>query len=134
VGFEESRELGELLPVSAAIAEGGSVTSLGIAAGETVLPSPRLTGRIERALGGDGQAGTVASFDGHPGEQAPEPGVVAADMQTAPLLALACSLAVEAAAVLIVAEIATGEKRLERDALEAAEKRAGRAAAAALSA
>jgi hypothetical protein len=54
-------------------------------------------------------------------------------MQTAPLLARARSLQIEAAAVLIVAEM-TGGAVLERDALEPIEKRAGRAAVAALSA
>lgn len=133
-GLGDSRKLGELLLATGAIAEGGSATSLGVAVGETVLPDPRLTGLIGEALAGDGDSGMVASFDAHPEEQAPPPGAIAADMQTAPLLARARALGIEGAAILIVAEITAGEKRLEKDALESAEKRAGRAAAAVLSA
>jgi uridine phosphorylase len=133
VGFDDSLELGGLLLATAAVAEGGSVASLGVAVGETVLPDAYLTERIERALAGEGRSGAVASFDVHPGEQAPPAGVVAADMQTAPLFACGRSLGIEAAAVLITVEIAVGEKALEKDALELAEKRAGQAAAAALS-
>jgi hypothetical protein len=55
-------------------------------------------------------------------------------MQTAPLLARARSLGIEAAALLIVAEMAGGEAKLEKEALELIEKQAGRAASAALSA
>jgi uridine phosphorylase len=133
VGLDGSCKLGELLVVTGAIAEGGSATSFGVAVGEAVLPDLDLTERIGHALAGTGVSGTVASFDAHPGEQASQPGTIAADMQTAPLLARARSLGVEGAAILIVAEIAPGEKRLERDALELVEKRAGQAAAAALS-
>ncbi|HEY6551212.1 MAG TPA: hypothetical protein VIY71_08450 [Solirubrobacterales bacterium] len=133
VGFDDDCKLGELLLATGAIAEGGSATSLGVAIGEAVLPDASLTARIEEALAGGGRPGVVASFDAHPGEGSSRPGVVAADMQTAPLLARARSLGIEAAAILITAEIAIGEKTLEKDALELAEKRAGRAAALALS-
>jgi uridine phosphorylase len=133
VGLDESRKLGELLLATAAVAEGGSVTALGVAVGERVLPDAGLTGRIEAALGDDGYPGAIASFDAHPGEQPSPPGTVAADMQTAPLLARARSLGIEAAAILITAEIAVSQKTLEKDALELAEKRAGRVAAASLS-
>lgn len=132
VGFGKSCKLGELLVVTAVIAAGGSITSLGVTVGETVLPDARLTERIEEALGVSGRSAAVASFDAHPGEQAP-PGIAAADMQTAPLLAHARSLGIEAAAILIAAEITAGEKALEKDTLELAEKRAGGAAVAALS-
>jgi uridine phosphorylase len=133
VGFDDSRELGELWVVTAAVAEGGSATSLGVAVGETVLPNARLTERIEKVLAGEGRSGVIASFDAHPDEGAPPPGVVAADMQTAPLLARARSLGIEAAAILIAVEIAAGEKTLKKDALELVEKRAGQAARAVLS-
>jgi uridine phosphorylase len=133
VGLDQGCELGGLLLATAAIAEGGSATPLGVAVGEAVLPDEGLTERVGQALAGTGTWGTVASFDAHPGGQASSPGIIAADMQTAPLLACARSLRVEGAAILIVAEIARGEKRLEEEALQLAEKRAGRAAAAALS-
>jgi uridine phosphorylase len=126
--------LGELLVVTRAIAAGGSATSVGIAVGDTVAPDDALTERTLKAIAGDSRSATIASVDGHPAEQAPSPGVVATDMQTAPLLARARSLGIAAAAVLIVAEIVDSEEALEREALELVEKRAGRAASAVLSA
>jgi uridine phosphorylase len=129
--FEESLELGEIVVVEAAIAAGGSATALGIAPGEAVVPDERLTERLGGTPEGFRRA-TVASFDAHPGDQAPRPGAVAADMQTAPLLARARALGIDAAAVLIVTEKAGGE-HLETERLEPTEKRAGRAAAAAFS-
>jgi uridine phosphorylase len=131
-GFERSLELGEILVVEAAIAAGGSATALGVAPGEAVAPDGQLTERLAEAPEGFRRT-TVASFDAHPGDQAPPPGVAAADMQTAPLLARARTLGIAAAAILIVAEKA-GEEHLEREQLEAFEKRAGLAASAVLSA
>jgi uridine phosphorylase len=125
--------LGELLVVTGAIAAGGSATSVGVGVGETVTPDEGLTKRALEAIAGDGRSATVASVDGRPAEQAP-PGVVATDMQTAPLLARARSLGIAAAAVLIVIEIIDSEEALEKEALELVEKRAGRAASAVLSA
>src|SRR3954471_772367 len=55
------RALGELVLVSAAIAVGGSATSLGVAAGETVLPDRGLTERLAAALSGNGRPATIAS-------------------------------------------------------------------------
>jgi purine-nucleoside phosphorylase len=132
-GFDGACRLGELLVVDAAIAVGGSAASHGAEAGERVAPDPLLAGRLANELGDEGRRATVASFDAHPGEQSPPAGAEAADLQTAPLLARARSLGIEAAAVLIIAEIASPERRLERDSLEEAEKRAGRAAARVLS-
>jgi uridine phosphorylase len=133
VGLDDGCTLGELVVVSEAVAEGGSATSLGVAVGETVAPGAGLTAELGKALAEDGRAGAVASFDAYTGEQALGPGIVAADMQTAPLLARARSLQIEAAAVLIVTEMTGSGVVLKRDALEPIEKRAGRAAAAALS-
>jgi uridine phosphorylase len=134
VGLDRSCKLGELLLVTEAVAAGGSAGSLGVGASERVGPSAALTERLGLELGDDGRAGAVSSFDLHPAELSrSEAGAIAADMQTAPLLARARALGVEAAAVLIVGEIAEAEDRLEADSLEAAEKRAGRAASAALS-
>lgn len=126
--------LGEMLLVSAAIAAGGSATSLGIAVGETVIPDAGLTERAGGALAEDGRPATVASIDAHPDERALPAGVAAADMQTAPLLARARSLGIAAAAILIVAEKSGSGKGLEKEALELVEKRAGRVASTALSA
>jgi uridine phosphorylase len=130
-GFEKSLELGEIVVVETAIAAGGSAAALGAAPDEAVAPDERLAERLARAPEGFRRA-TVASFDTHPGDQMPPPGVVAADMQTAPLLARARTLGIDAAAVLIVSEKAD-EGHLEREPLETAEKRAGHAAVAAFS-
>jgi uridine phosphorylase len=126
--------LGEMVLVGSAIAAGGSAASLGISVGEAVTPDADLTERVGEALGGDGRSATIASVDAHPDEGALLSGAAAADMQTAPLLARARSLGIKAAAILIVSEKPGGEKALEKEALELAEKRAGRAASAALSA
>lgn len=126
--------LGELLLVSDAIAAGGSAASLGVAIGETVPPDAALTERVAAVLAGDGRSATIASVDSHPGEPTPPSGGAATDMQTAPLLARARSLGIEAAAILIVTELPAGGMALEKEALELAEKRAGRAASTALSA
>jgi uridine phosphorylase len=125
--------LGELLVVTAAIAAGGSITSLGVTVGETVTPDEGLTEGAMNAVAPNGRPAAIASVDGHPREQPPSPGIVATDMQTAPLLARSHSLGIRAAAMLIVTETASGEAGLEKEALELVEKRAGRAASSALS-
>jgi uridine phosphorylase len=132
-GFAGACAPGELLVVSEAIAAGGSAGALGVSPGAAVLPDAKLAERLAEALGEEGRRAAVASFDAHPGEQSPRGGTVAADMQTAPLLARARSLDVEAAAVLIVSEREGEKERLEVEALAEAEKRAGRAASLALS-
>jgi uridine phosphorylase len=132
-GFAPGCRLGELLAVGAALAEGGSAQPYGASPGETVPPDPALTARLEEELSAEGRGEKVASFDAHPATQSPLPGTAAADMQTAPLLAQARSLSIAAAAVLIVAELAGAEARLEKEQLEEAEKQAGRIASRVLS-
>jgi uridine phosphorylase len=132
VSLETGPGLGELLIVGAAIAEGGSAGALGVATGARVLPDAGLTDRFENELTAAGPATTIASYDVHPNEQSRPDGVVAADMQTAPLLARARSLAIAAGTLLIVAETAGGT-RLAKEALEEVEKQAGRVASAVLS-
>jgi len=131
-GLGETLELGEILIAERAIAAGGSAAAHGVALDEVVTPDQPLTERLAEAPGGL-RRGTVASFDSHPGDKPPPPGAVAADMQTAPLLARARTLGIEAAALLIVAEKAGGA-HLDKEALETAEKRAGVAASDVLSA
>jgi uridine phosphorylase len=131
IGFDDSCELGELLWVRAAVAAGASATALGVAAGETLSAAGELSERLQM-LGEEGRPATIASFDTHPPGQPPQARVIAADMQTAPLLAQARRLEVEFAAILIVATGPNGES-LGKDRLEAAEKRAGRIAHATLS-
>ena len=132
-GFGDRCRLGELLIVSEAIAVGGSAAAHGAGAGEPVLPDAALTGRLGEEVGDGTRSATVASLDAHPTEPSAPADAVAADMQTAPLLARARTLGVEAAALLIVAEIAGTEDRLAKEPLEEAEKRAGRAASQGLS-
>jgi uridine phosphorylase len=131
-GRSRDLALGDLVLVEEAVGEGGSIASLGLAAGATVGPDPPLTGRLRGALGSDGQSAKVASVDAHPAEAPVSEEIDAVDMQTAPLLAHAHSLRVPAAAVLIVAELFDGTA-LDKDELESAEKRAGRAASGVLS-
>jgi uridine phosphorylase len=128
----ERATLGELLVVREAIAEGGSAAAHGAVTGKTVLPDPVLTELLGQALGGHGRVASVASFDTHPGEGAIRGEALAADMQTAPLLARARELGIAAAAVLIVVEQGRGAS-LEKGELEACERSAGRAASAVLS-
>lgn len=134
VGVDPSGALGDLLVVRKAIAHGGSATSLGVEPGASLAPDPTLTERLQAKLGGDGELAAVASVDAHPPAENPAGlGVAAIDMQTAPLLARATSLQIELAAVLIVSETGSGAATLEKEALEELERRAGRAASAALS-
>ncbi len=134
LGTDPGKEqLGDLLVVREAIAHGGSATALGAEPGAAVLPAPGLTERLRSELGDEAKSAAVASVDAHPAEHAPVPGAAGLDMQTAPLLARASSLEVELAAVLIVSETAGGGRRLEKEALESLERRAGQAAAFALS-
>ena len=132
-GAADTCQPGELLLVTEAVAVGGSATSLGVEVGEAVAPDPDLTERLAEALG-EGLPAVIASVDSHPGERALPSGVIAADMQTAPLLARARSLGIAAAAILIVSEVVGDGTVLEKDALEPVEKLAGRAASAVLSA
>jgi uridine phosphorylase len=133
VAFGPERELGELVLVGEAIAGGGSAGPLGVGVGETVLPDVALSRRLAEALGGGHEPAGIVSYDAHPARERRRAGTLAADMQTAPLLAAALALGVAAAALLIVAETAGGQGRLDLEALADAERRAGDAASAALS-
>jgi uridine phosphorylase len=133
VGLEAGKAPGELLLVRAAIAAGGSAASLGVGAGTAVPPDPDLTEGLAAELGDDCRPAVVASVDTHPPALSDAADAIAADMQTAPLLARAATLKIRLAALLIVSEGKSGEA-LEKESLEKREKRAGRAAAALLSA
>jgi uridine phosphorylase len=128
---EDGAAAGEVVLVGRAIAEGGSAAAFGLAVGDAVEPDRGLTGRLREELGAGGV--TVASLDlrPKPGAELP-PGAEAADMQTVAVLARAAELGVAAAALLVVAERGT-EAPLADEPLAAAAKRAGDAAAAALS-
>jgi uridine phosphorylase len=133
VGAASNSSLGGLLIVGAAIAAGGSAASLGVELGTAVVPDPVLTRALESELGAEASLASVASVDAHPAHLA-DAGVVATDMQTAPLFARAATLEVALAAVLIVSEQSGNEAALNKEELEELERRAGRAAAAILSA
>lgn len=125
--------LGDLLVVEEAIARGGSAVSLGVEPGTAVAPDPVLARKLQAELGSEGGLVSVESVDAHPAEHGASPNVAAIDMQTAPLLARAITLGIELAAVLIVSETERGAASLARETLEELERRAGRAASAALS-
>jgi uridine phosphorylase len=111
--------------------EPGALLVVGEAMGTTAeRPDPELTARFGEVLGEEGTVARVASLDDpHAG---PPAGVAAADLQTATLLARGRELGIAVAAVLIVERAASG-KRVGDEALEAAAKCAGRAAADVLS-
>jgi purine-nucleoside phosphorylase len=132
VALSADLEPGELVLVGEAVAAGGSAGPLGVEVGERVLPDGRLSDRIGDALGPGHEPAAIASFDAHPARQSPRP-EVAADMQTAPLLAAAPALGIAAAALLIVTERAGGVGRLDVEALAAVERAAGLAALGAFS-
>jgi purine-nucleoside phosphorylase len=114
---------GALLLVDAVLATAGSAASFGVDIGEQVLPDPMLFERLRGALGDEARVATITSLDVMPTEVA----TTAADLQTLAVLARALELGVKAAAVLIVTETWSDHE------LESAAKRAGRAAAMALS-
>jgi uridine phosphorylase len=132
VGLDASVGLGELVVVSEAVARGGSATSFGLAVGESVEPDSELAEALATALAGQASKHRIASFDAGPDGREHDARVAAGDMQTAPLLARARSLGLRVAALLIVAEVAGGGT-LDKDDLEQAERRAGRAARVVLS-
>jgi len=100
---------------------------------EAGLPSIELTNALADSLEEEARRGAVASLDSlhSPGAERPPAGEVA-DMQTAALLQKAKELNLEIAALLLVAE-GPNQESLDEEAVEAAAKRAGRAAAAVLS-
>jgi uridine phosphorylase len=133
VALSPDRDPGDLVLVGKAIAGGGSAGPLGLGVGERVLPDAALSERLAAALGGGQEPVEIVSVDAHPARRQQRAEAIAADMQTAPLLAAASILGIEAAALLIVAEKAGGEARLELEELAEAERVAGAAASHALS-
>jgi purine-nucleoside phosphorylase len=128
--FGEARA-GELLLVERAIAVGGSATSFGLAVGGSATPDPALTAALGEELGEAAKTATIASFDLAGGDQLPA-GAAAGDLQTVAVLARAQALGIAAATILIAETGADGG--LSDETHGAAAKRAGRAAAAVLSA
>jgi len=132
--IEPGMQGGELVVVAEAVAGGGSAGSLGVGPGEAVAPDPGLRQGLLRELGGSAREGRTGSFDAMPpGPDEAVAGIVAADMQTAAVLARARALEIAAAAVLVVAEREPGGEHLPTEELERAAIMAGKAAAAVLS-
>ena len=128
----EEAEAGDLVLVHEALAGGGSAEAYGVQRGMSVLPDPELFARLRERLGEDVRPVRIASLDAHPVDPVSAgDGAAAADLQTVTVLARSRELGVAAAAVLIVSEAESG--RLDDEALESASKRAGTAAAGALS-
>ncbi|MDX6603210.1 MAG: purine-nucleoside phosphorylase [Solirubrobacterales bacterium] len=133
VGLGRGCKPGDLLVVGEAIAAGGSGAAFGVEQDAAVKPDRELCERLLSEFEEERTASAIVSVDAHPEEASRAAGAVAADMQTAPLLAKARLLGVEAAAMLIVSECAAGAGALEKEALEDLERRAGRVALAVLS-
>ena len=130
IALEEGLAPGRLLVIDEAIAVGGSAAAFGAGSGASLSPDEKLTARLCDELGNGTRRVAVASFDEHPPSLGPEK-AVAADMQSAPLLARARGLGVDVAVLLILAESVAGNQ-LTKDDLEDLERTAGRAAARAL--
>jgi uridine phosphorylase len=123
---------GGLLLVERAVAGGGSASAFGVAPGDSVSPDAELTARLRERLS-EARPAVVVSFDADPASCAPfATGIDGADMQTVAILARAGALGV-AAATLLIGVGSTGGPALGEERREELEKRAGRAASAALS-
>jgi uridine phosphorylase len=133
LGVKRAVRVGTCVAVEPSLEAGELLVAGGVwAVGETVLPNPGLSARLERELAGDARVTTIASFDLAPEEPEALPvEVTATDMQTATVLTRGRALGIAAAAVLIVEETAAGE-RIADGALEDAARRAGATAATVL--
>jgi uridine phosphorylase len=123
VARTEEYPLGLLLVVSDAYGGDGVSRSLGREG-----PGLRPSISAEIAAGGGAELARIASYDSEPGETT----APADDLQTAALIAVGEELGLEVGAVLVVARDSAGAF-IRPDELDAAAKRAGRLAAAALS-
>jgi uridine phosphorylase len=125
-------ELGDLVCATSVI--GGDGTSRALGAPERQPPDPGLTASL--SAGAD-HAGTVVSTDlYYPREEAgpAAPPALAAELDTAALLAVAARRGVRVGCVLVVTHRAGGPGRIAHEALVAAAERLGRVGLAALAA
>jgi DeoD family purine-nucleoside phosphorylase len=135
--IEQDLALGDLVIATESIAADG--TSRALTPGVALAADPEL---LDALLGGRGpatHAGPVVSTDLFYDERARrdvqwrEAGAIAVDMETATLFALAAQRGLQAASVLIVAELAQGaRRRISQQALREAEHRLGLLAVQAL--
>jgi DeoD family purine-nucleoside phosphorylase len=136
-GLDRSLRLGELVIAREALARDGTSRALG--AGDRVASSPELLAALTAAGDGATRTGKVVSTDlfyddaGHEREWAAA-GALAVEMETATLFALASRRGLEAGAVLIVSDFLLPERRrIDVEALRAAEQQLGEFAVRALS-
>ncbi len=123
-------ELGELLQIVEALPVDGTSRALG--AVETLTPDPALADAL--AAAGDLRPVRIASTDLFYAEPPSADGAQALDMETTTLFTLADRKGLQAGSLLIVSDLIVPTRtRIEPDALETAEQRAGAIAAAALS-
>ena len=135
--LDASLSLGELLVVTEALAADGTSQALG--AGARVRPSETLLAGLTAAAGEEARHGAVVSsdlfYDGPDGAELEwlAGGALAVEMEAATMFALAAKRGLEAACVLAVTDIVLPQRRrIDPEALEAAELRLGEVALAAL--
>lgn len=136
-GLQSDLELGELIVVTEAIAADGTSRALGAA--DRVPASPALLDALLAATGA--RSGPIASTDlFYDDPRNPEPGwaaagILAVEMESSALFALAAHRGFVAGTLLVVSDLLVGERvRIGTDELRAAEHRLGEAALAALAA
>jgi DeoD family purine-nucleoside phosphorylase len=139
--LDSSLALGDLLNATVALADDGTSRALG--AGDTVSANPQLSAAVARAAAPDAPvtpAAVVSTdlFYGTHREAEREwliAGAMAVEMETATLFRLAGVRGVKAASLLIVSDVLLPQRRrIDVDALRAAEHRLGEVAARALGA
>jgi uridine phosphorylase len=135
--LDRSLRLGELVIAREALVRDGTSRALG--AGDRVASSPELLSALTAAGGDTTRSGRVVSTDlfyddaGHEREWAAA-GALAIEMETATLFALASRRGLAAGAVLIVSDLLLPERRrIDVEALRAAERHLGELAVRALS-
>ena len=120
--------LGDLVIVTESVPADGTSRALG--AGDTVLPDEDLLAALLAAGQPDAHAGPVVStdlfYDGSDAKEWTERGVVAVEMETATLFALARRRGLQAASLLLVSDLLIPRRtRITVEALRAAEGRLG---------
>ncbi len=136
-GLDPALGLGDLLVVAEALPRDGTSAALGARA--SLSPDPHLTRRLLAAAGPTAPSGAIVStdlfYDGPAGQEREwlEAGARAVEMETATLFAFARRRDLPAAAVLIVSDLLLPSRvRIKPQELEAAERRLGEVAVAAL--
>jgi DeoD family purine-nucleoside phosphorylase len=134
--LDHELELGELLVIEHALAGDGVSRRLGT--GPRAAASSELVARLSAAAGDGARRGTVASTDLYYEDRESHldrlaAGAIAVEMEAAALFTLAARLNFEAGGILLVSNLVLPvERQIGEEALHAAERRLGEAAAAAL--